>query len=50
MVLKPGGQQNNSSIRYPEHLAFTADGRYLAWVIDAGVGKQVYVFTTGLQG
>jgi len=31
---------------YFEHLAFTADGRYLAWVIDNGDGTHLYVFST----
>lgn len=45
--LKPGARPH-FSVHYPEHLAFSADGRYLSWVIDAGVGKQMYVFATGL--
>jgi hypothetical protein len=31
---------------YREHLAFTQDGQYLSWIIDAGRGPQVYVFAT----
>ena len=32
---------------YSEHLAFTADGKYLSWVIDNGDGTHLYVFPTG---
>jgi hypothetical protein len=27
-----------------EHLAFTGDGRYLAWVVETAKGKKMYVF------
>jgi len=33
--------------KYSEHLAFTADGRYLSWVVDSGDGTHLYVFPTG---
>ncbi|MHB0939427.1 MAG: hypothetical protein ACYC6A_23785 [Armatimonadota bacterium] len=32
---------------FEEHLAFTADGKYLAWVIDYDDGHNLYVFPTG---
>lgn len=31
---------------YSEHLAFTADGHYLAWIIETGDGDHFYVFPT----
>ncbi len=50
-AVSPGGSLmyvNSNGREYPEHLAFTRDGKYLSWIINTGDRTEVYAFETGI--